>query len=48
MVLRGGTIYDGTGGPGRVADVALRGDRIAAVAPDRPGVCPRSTCPAWP
>ena len=33
MVLRGGTVYDGTGRPARAADVALRGDRIAAVAP---------------
>src|SRR5688500_15900101 len=30
-VLRGGTVYDGTGAPGRVADVALRGDRVEAV-----------------
>jgi N-acyl-D-amino-acid deacylase len=31
LVIRGGTVYDGTGGPGRRADVALRGDRIAAI-----------------
>ncbi len=31
LVIRGGTVYDGTGAPGRVADVALRGDRIASV-----------------
>jgi N-acyl-D-amino-acid deacylase len=31
IVIRGGTVYDGTGAPGRVADVALRGDRIEAV-----------------
>jgi len=31
IVLRGGTVYDGSGAPPRVADVALRGDRIAAV-----------------
>jgi N-acyl-D-amino-acid deacylase len=31
VVLRGGTVYDGTGAPGRVADVGLRGDRVAAV-----------------
>lgn len=30
-ILRGGTVIDGTGKPGRVADVALRGDRIAAI-----------------
>lgn len=31
IVIRGGTVYDGTGSPGRRADVALRGDRIAGV-----------------
>lgn len=31
ILLRGGTVMDGTGKPGRVADVALRGDRVAAV-----------------
>jgi N-acyl-D-amino-acid deacylase len=31
VVIRGGTVYDGTGAPGRRADVAIRGDRIAAV-----------------
>jgi N-acyl-D-amino-acid deacylase len=31
LVLRGGTVYDGLGSPPRRADVALRGDRIAAV-----------------
>src|SRR4029079_17015424 len=31
VVIRGGTVYDGSGGPGRVADVGLRGDRIVAV-----------------
>jgi N-acyl-D-amino-acid deacylase len=30
-VVRGGTVYDGTGAPGRVADVAIRGDRVEAV-----------------
>ena len=30
-VLRGGTVYDGTGAPARVADVAIRGDRVEAV-----------------
>jgi N-acyl-D-amino-acid deacylase len=31
VILRGGTVYDGTGVPGRRADVGLRGDRIAGV-----------------
>src|SRR5688500_740905 len=31
VILRGGTVLDGTGGPGRRADVGLRGDRIAVV-----------------
>ena len=31
VLIRGGTIYDGSGGEGRKADVALRGDRIAGV-----------------
>jgi len=31
VILRGGTVYDGTGTPGRIADVGIRGDRIAAL-----------------
>src|SRR5881398_2798066 len=31
FIIKGGTVYDGTGGEGRVADVAIRGDRIAGV-----------------
>ncbi|HJQ22975.1 MAG TPA: D-aminoacylase [Blastocatellia bacterium] len=31
VIIRGGTVYDGTGGPPRRADVGIRGDRIAAV-----------------
>ena len=30
LVLRGGTLYDGSGGPGRVGDVAVDGDSIVA------------------
>jgi N-acyl-D-amino-acid deacylase len=31
VILRGGAVYDGNGGPARGADVAIRGDRIAAI-----------------
>jgi N-acyl-D-amino-acid deacylase len=31
VVLRGGTVHDGSGKPGVVADVAIKGDRIVAV-----------------
>lgn len=31
LVIRGGTVYDGTGAEGRRLDVGIRGDRIAAV-----------------
>jgi N-acyl-D-amino-acid deacylase len=31
VLIRGGTVVDGTGSPGRLADVAVSGDRIAAI-----------------
>jgi N-acyl-D-aspartate/D-glutamate deacylase len=31
VVIRGGTLYDGSGKPGQVGDVAIRGDKIVAV-----------------
>lgn len=31
VIIRGGTVYDGTGGEPRKTDVAIRGDRIARV-----------------
>lgn len=33
VLVRGGTVYDGTGAAGRIADVAVKGDRIVAVGP---------------
>jgi N-acyl-D-aspartate/D-glutamate deacylase len=33
LVIRGGTVVDGTGAPGVRADVAIAGDRIAAIGP---------------
>ena len=38
LVIRNGTVVDGTGGPLRRADVAIDGDRITEVGDDdRPG-----------
>lgn len=37
VVIRHGTIYDGTGGPARTGDVAIRGDRVVYVGPHAPG-----------
>ena len=34
VVIRGGTVIDGSGAPARVADVAISGDRIVDVAPN--------------
>jgi len=31
VIVRGGTVYDGTGGPPRLADVGIRGDLIANI-----------------
>ena len=39
-LFTGVMLYDGTGAPGRLADVALSGDTISAVAP--PGTCDRT------
>ena len=36
-LIRGGTVLDGTGAPGQRADVALSGDRVAAIGPTLPG-----------
>jgi N-acyl-D-amino-acid deacylase len=31
LIIKGGTVYDGTGAEGRVTDIAIRGDRIAGI-----------------
>ena len=41
LLIRGGTVVDGSGAPGRRADVAIEDDRIAAIAPDLPGEAAR-------
>jgi N-acyl-D-aspartate/D-glutamate deacylase len=41
LVIRGGLLVDGTGAPPRPADVAVRGERIAAVG-DAPGAARRT------
>jgi len=37
LLIRGGTVIDGTGAPARRADVAIRGGRVAAIGEDLPG-----------
>ena len=34
LLIRNGTVYDGSGGPAYSADIAIRGDRIAAIGTD--------------
>jgi N-acyl-D-amino-acid deacylase len=41
LVIRGATIYDGSGGPGRVGDLAIRGDKVVAVGKFRVAGNPR-------
>ena len=41
LLIRGGTVIDGSGGPRQAADVALEGDRIAAVGRQLPGSADR-------
>ena len=37
IVIKGGRVVDGTGAPGRFADVAITGDRVVAIGPDLTG-----------
>jgi N-acyl-D-amino-acid deacylase len=41
LLVRGGTVIDGTGAAGRRADVAIDGDRVAAIAPALSGEAAR-------
>jgi len=41
VVIRGGTVYDGSGAAPYAGDVAIRGDRIAYVGPAAPGPAAR-------
>jgi N-acyl-D-amino-acid deacylase len=41
VLIRGGTIYDGSGGTPYVGDVALQGDKIVYVGPHAPGPAAR-------
>jgi N-acyl-D-aspartate/D-glutamate deacylase len=36
LVIRGGTVFDGTGAPPRTADVGIRDGKVAAIAPGLP------------
>ena len=42
LVIRSGTVVDGTGAPSTVADVVIAGDRIVAVEPDWVGTAHRT------
>jgi N-acyl-D-amino-acid deacylase len=41
LLIRGGSVVDGAGGPSRAADVAVEGERIAAVGPALSGQADR-------
>ena len=37
VIIRNGNIYDGTGAPPYVADLAINGDRVSAIGQFAPG-----------
>src|SRR3954470_6512225 len=41
ILIRGGRVVDGSGGPGEIADVAVEGGRIAAIGPALSGAAAR-------
>ena len=41
LIIRGGTVYDGTGAPGVAADLAVMDGRVAAIGPNLPGTATR-------
>ena len=51
IVIRGGTVVDGTGTPGYAADVAIERGRIVEIAPTVAGGgardCPRIPIDRW-
>jgi N-acyl-D-aspartate/D-glutamate deacylase len=44
LLLAGGTVYDGLGGPGRAADVAVAGGQVVSVGGDPPAGLRRIDC----
>ena len=41
LLVRGGTVFDGTGAPGVVADLAVQDGRVVAIGPNLPGTAKR-------
>ncbi len=37
LIIKNGTVYDGSGAPGQSLDIAIRGDKIVKIAPDITG-----------